>query len=147
MDDLDRAIDRAAGWLLRELGTPLLPSQRALVRAALEAGYLYGEHEKTDLRLAAVGAAYVDASERLGRVPVIVRAIASGLYGVIAALDPPFTAEEEATIRALGGGISEDGAVFAVPSIETAVALIPACQALYERRRGASSSPPGTETV
>ena len=135
MDDLDVALDRAAGWLLRELGTPLLPSQRALVRAALEAGYLYGEHEETDLDLAAVGAAYVDASERLGRVPVIVRALSGGRYGVIVALDPPFTPEEVATIRALGGGVVEDGAVFAVPSIEAAVALLAPCQALYERRR------------
>lgn len=142
MTELDRAIDRAAGWLLRELGTPLLPSQRAVVRAAIEAGYLYGEHDRTDLGLAAIGAAYVDASERLGRVPVIVRAIAEGLYGVIVALDPPFSPEEEATIRAWGGGVSEDGAVFAVPSVETAVALIPACQALYERRRGLSAGPP-----
>lgn len=142
MAELDRAIDRAAGWLLRELGTPLLPSQRAVVRAALEAGYLSGEHDETDLRLAAIGAAYVDASERLGRVPVIIRAIAERLYGVIVALDPPFSEEEESTIRALGGGVSEDGAVFAVPSVETALALIPACQALYERRRGSSTGPP-----
>ena len=135
MDEFDAALDRSARWLLRELGTPLRPSQRALARAALEAGYLYGEHEETDLNLAAVGAAYVDASERLGRVPVIVRALSGGLYGVIVALDPPFTAEEEAAIRALGGGVGEDGAVFAVPSVEAAVALLAPCQALYERRR------------
>ncbi|GIW07296.1 MAG: hypothetical protein KatS3mg060_2101 [Dehalococcoidia bacterium] len=142
MDDVDRAIDRAAGWLLRKLGTPLLPSQRAIVRAALEVGYLFGDHEETDLNLAAVGAAYVDAAERLGRVPVIVRAIADEFYGVIVALDPPFSDEEERTIRALGGAVGPDGAVFAVPSIETAIALLPSCQALYERRRDTAGPQP-----
>ncbi|MFN8535305.1 MAG: hypothetical protein U0556_17345 [Dehalococcoidia bacterium] len=136
MDDraIDQALDRTAAWLLRELGAALLPSQRALVREALQQGYLYGEHSETDMNLAVVGAAYADAAERLNQVSVMIRLIDDGAYGLIAALDLPLSAELEAEVRQAGGGVTEDGAVFVLPTREAAAALVSLCQNWYLRQ-------------
>jgi hypothetical protein len=140
---LTATIAAAASWLLREFATPLRPTQREQVRAALQAGYLYGDHDAGDPDLLAVGAAYTDASERLGRVPVIVRRLGPAAYGVMVGLDLPLPPSLAAAVRELGGTVSEEGVAFLVRSREEAEALLPACQRLYEQQpgQGKRSSP------
>ncbi len=138
-EEQERALDQANSWLFREFGSLLRPSQRGTVRTALQCGYLYGSHDHTDPDLVPVGTAYIDASERLGHVPVIVRRLNDYQYYVFAALETPLDETVSALLGQLGGQQGDDGVMFLVPSLAEAESLVAPCQQAFDHQRRSST--------